>query len=45
MAENLETLRNKIDEIDTQIAKLFAERMDAVEKIGIYKKENALGVN
>ena len=45
MEENLETLRNKIDEIDTQIAKLFAERMNAVEKIGIYKKDNALGVN
>ena len=45
MKETLETLRNRIDEIDTQIAKLFAERMDAVEKIGIYKKDNALGVN
>ena len=45
MEETLETLRNKIDEIDEQIAKLFAERMNAVEKIGIYKKDNALGVN
>ena len=45
MKETLETLRNRIDEIDTQIAKLFAERMNAVEKIGIYKKDNALGVN
>ncbi|MBO4439475.1 MAG: chorismate mutase [Spirochaetaceae bacterium] len=45
MPETLENLRNRIDEIDEQIAKLFAERMDAVEKIGIYKKDNALGVN
>ncbi len=36
--------RKKIDEIDDQIVKLFAERMDIVSAIAEYKKQNNLNV-
>jgi len=45
MENKLESLRNKIDEIDSQITLLFAERMDTVKKIAILKKNETLKVN
>ena len=35
---NLEELRKKIDEIDTQIVKLIADRMKIVKDIGLEKE-------
>lgn len=40
----LEKSRIKINEIDTQIVKLFEERMHAVHGVFEYKKENNLPV-
>ncbi|PIP63223.1 3-deoxy-7-phosphoheptulonate synthase, partial [Candidatus Roizmanbacteria bacterium CG22_combo_CG10-13_8_21_14_all_34_12] len=34
--------RKQIDEIDEQIVNLLAKRMQVVEKVGQYKKENNL---
>lgn len=45
MNETLENLRNRIDEIDSKITKLFAERMETIEKIGLLKKEENLNIN
>ncbi|MCQ2579399.1 MAG: chorismate mutase [Treponemataceae bacterium] len=45
MEENLETLRNQIDEIDNQITKLLAKRMQVVEQVGIFKKTHKIEVN
>lgn len=42
--ESLETIRKQIDLADEQIAKAFCQRMQAVEKIAEYKKENGLPV-
>lgn len=41
---NREELRGKIDEIDAQLIKLFAERMDIAAGIAKFKKENNLPV-
>lgn len=41
---NLNDFREKIDEIDEQILKLFIERMDTAEKIAKFKYENDLPV-
>lgn len=40
----LQDYRNRIDEIDVQIARLFTERMQTAAQIAAYKKEHALGV-
>ncbi|MBQ9756944.1 MAG: chorismate mutase [Clostridia bacterium] len=40
----LETLRNKIDEIDEKLLPLFLERMECSEKVADYKKRNNLPV-
>lgn len=40
----LEECRDKIDQIDTQIIKLFEERMDVVKEVTSYKIENNLPV-
>ncbi len=40
----LQDYRNKIDEIDVQIARLFTERMQTAAKIAAYKKEHGLSV-
>lgn len=40
----LENARNDINRIDSEMAKLFEERMKACEKIAAYKKENGLSV-
>lgn len=42
--DNLDTLRNSIDEIDSAIIKLFEKRMNIVSKIAKYKLENNLPV-
>ncbi|MFL0196671.1 prephenate dehydratase [Clostridium sp. WILCCON 0269] len=42
--ENLDYLRNKIDEIDSEMIKLFQERMDIVCKVAEYKKKNKMDV-
>ena len=41
---NIEELRNKIDSIDTELVKLFEERMETASLIADYKKENGLPV-
>jgi chorismate mutase/prephenate dehydratase len=41
---NLDELRNKIDGIDSEICRLFAERMQVVTDIARYKKENKMVV-
>lgn len=38
--ENLNELRDKIDEIDKNIVCLFEERMETVLKVAAYKKQN-----
>lgn len=42
--KQLETLREKIDEIDTQLVDLFISRMGVAEEISLYKKENKLPI-
>lgn len=42
--EDLKTYRDKIDEIDIQLVKLFEERMEIVLKIADYKKENNIPI-
>lgn len=41
---DLEELRKKIDTIDTEMCRLFAERMQVVTDIARYKKENNMDV-
>lgn len=41
---NLEQTRELINKIDEEMAKLFCKRMEAAEKIALYKKENGLPV-
>lgn len=40
----LETIRQTIDEIDRQMAALFEARMQAVGRVAFYKKENGLPI-
>lgn len=40
----LDKLRNQIDSIDQQYLELLAQRMEIVEKIGSYKKENNVAI-
>jgi len=42
MNNKLKDFRKHIDEIDEQIVNLLAKRMQVVEKVGQYKKENNL---
>ena len=42
--KELENCREKINEIDTQIAKLFCERMEESKKVALYKKEHGLKI-
>ncbi len=42
MAADMKKLREQIDAIDSQILKLYEERMDVVKAIGEYKMENNL---
>ena len=41
---NLNQLRDKIDDIDTQITELFKQRMETALEVAKYKKENNLPV-
>lgn len=41
---NLSEYREKIDEVDRELVRLFAERMDIARGIAEYKKENGLAV-
>lgn len=38
--EDLKQLRDRIDEIDEKIVRLFEERMETVLKVAEYKKQN-----
>ena len=40
----LETYREEINQIDSQIIALFAQRFEIVKKIGEYKKEQGLPI-
>ena len=40
----LKSLRNEIDKVDRELAALFLRRMELVEKISLYKKEQVLPV-
>lgn len=40
----LETLRNKIDEIDEKMVELFIKRMMLVKEVALFKKNNQLNV-
>ena len=40
----LNELRNQIDEIDQEMAKLFEKRMGLVREVGDYKKEHNLPI-
>ena len=42
--EDLNQLRNQIDEIDKKIVLLFEERMEAVLKIADYKNRNGIPI-
>ena len=41
---DIDDYRNRIDEIDKEITKLFEERMDTVINIANYKKDNNLPI-
>ena len=41
MAETLDELRKKIDELDTRIVSLLNERYQTVKKVGAFKKGTA----
>ncbi len=41
---DLKELRSEIDDIDTQLVKLFGQRMDVAARIADYKKENGLPI-
>lgn len=42
--KDIKELRNNINAIDEQMAKLFEERMQNVKEVALYKKENSLPV-
>jgi chorismate mutase / prephenate dehydratase len=42
--EDLNQLRNQIDEIDEKMVLLFEERMEAVMKIATYKNQNGIPI-
>ena len=44
MTNQLETLRQEIDSIDTQIFDLFEQRIAVAKQIGAYKKEHEFAV-
>lgn len=39
---NLSDYRERLDRIDTELLRLFSERMEIASEIGLYKKQNAL---
>ena len=44
MMTDLKELRNQLDDIDAQLRDLFIRRMETVDKVAAYKKENSLPV-
>ena len=42
--ENLLELREKLDKIDKKMANLFEKRMEIIEKVRIFKKQNNLPI-
>ncbi|MFD3156611.1 chorismate mutase [Haloimpatiens sp. FM7330] len=42
--ENLDIIREKIDDIDKEIVKLFEERMNVVMKVAEYKQQNNIPI-
>lgn len=42
MTNNLDSLRQKIDEVDDQILELLAQRMQLVQKVGLFKKQHGI---
>ena len=42
--DNLDDLRNKIDEIDANLVSLFEKRMETVLKVAEYKKVNGIAI-
>ena len=44
MADDMNKLRKEIDRIDSEILRLYEERMDVARKIGQYKIDNDLPV-
>ena len=42
--EKLQEYRQRIEEIDAQIAKLFCQRMEICTEIGEYKRQNNLPI-
>ncbi len=42
--DELEQYRQEIDRVNREIAEKIAERMDIVEKVGEYKKENGMEI-
>jgi len=42
---DMDELRNKIDETDSEIIKLLSERMETVKEIGQLKKEQGLQID
>lgn len=41
---DLQTYRDQIDELDTQLLELISKRLEVVQKVGEYKKQNNLPV-
>ena len=41
---DIEEYRNRIDLLDEQITKLITERFETACEIGLYKKENGIGI-
>ncbi|MBR5048683.1 MAG: aminotransferase class I/II-fold pyridoxal phosphate-dependent enzyme [Erysipelotrichaceae bacterium] len=44
MMTDLKDLRNQLDDIDAQLRDLFIRRMETVDKVAAYKKENSLPI-
>ena len=41
---DLKSLRSEIDEIDSELIRLFTKRMEICKKVALYKKENGIPV-
>ena len=42
--QNLNNLRQKLDKIDKKMAKMFEKRMEIIENVRVYKKQNNIPV-
>ncbi len=41
---DLKSLRSEIDEIDSELIRLFTKRMEICKRVALYKKENGIPV-